>query len=89
MASATGRPCAVKTSSSRNLATISAGLCLFLLILLSSIGSKTIHQGGPLFRGQTSTVQQVAGAEVIIMRKFLAIVILVAIGIGILLAIGK
>src|SRR5690606_38349162 len=54
IASATVRPCAVSTSTCRSFATVSSAVCLFLLILSSSFGSKAIHQGGPLFRGQTS-----------------------------------
>jgi hypothetical protein len=45
IASATGRPCAVSTSTCRSLATISSGLCLFLNIDPSSFGS---HE--PYFR---------------------------------------
>ncbi len=40
IASATGRPCAVSTSTCRSLATISSGLCLFLDIDPSSFGSR-------------------------------------------------
>ena len=45
---ATRRPCAVSASTYCNFATISAAMCLFLLILSSSIRLKAIHQGGPL-----------------------------------------
>jgi hypothetical protein len=54
MASATVRACAVRTSACRSFATISAAVCLFLLLLSSSIRLKAIHQGGPLLRGQTT-----------------------------------
>src|SRR5215212_9463655 len=40
IASATGRPCAVSTSTCRSLATISSGLCLFRDIDPSSFGSR-------------------------------------------------
>src|ERR671917_462798 len=39
-ASATGRPCAVSTSTCRSLATISSAVCLFLAILASSVWPK-------------------------------------------------
>ena len=53
IASATGRPCAVSTSTCRSFATISSGLCLFLDIDPSSTWPKAIPQGGPLLRGKT------------------------------------
>ena len=53
IASATGRPCAVSTSTCRSLVTISSGLCRFLDIDPSSTWPKAIPQGGPLLRGQT------------------------------------
>jgi hypothetical protein len=40
IASATGRPCAVSTSTCRSFATISSGLCYFLNIDPSSFGSR-------------------------------------------------
>ncbi len=40
IASATGRPCAVSTSTCRSLATISSGLCLFFDIDPPSFGSR-------------------------------------------------
>ena len=51
-ASATGRPCAVSTSTCRSLATISSAVCRFLAILASSSWREAIPQGGPLLRGQ-------------------------------------
>src|SRR5215204_5345373 len=59
-ASATGRPCAVSTSTCRSLATISSAVCRFLAILASSSWRKAIPQGGPLLRGQAK--QLVASA---------------------------
>ena len=53
-ASATGRPCAVSTSTCRSLATISSAVCRFLGIPRSSIWPKAILQGGPLPRGQAT-----------------------------------
>src|SRR5215204_6430610 len=53
-ASATGRPCAVSTSTCRSLATISSAVCRFLAILASSSWRKAIPQGGPLLRGQAT-----------------------------------
>src|SRR5918997_4762757 len=53
IASATGRPCAVSTSTCRSFATISSGLCLFLDIDPSSSWLRAIPQGGPLLSGQT------------------------------------
>ena len=47
---ATRRPCAVSASTYCNFATISSAMCLFLLVLSSSIWLKAIHQGGPLLR---------------------------------------
>ncbi len=46
IASATGRPCAVSTSTCRSFATISSGLCRFLDIDPSSSWPKAIPQGG-------------------------------------------
>ena len=40
MAPATGRPCAVSTSTCRSFATISSAVCLFLGILSSPNGTK-------------------------------------------------
>src|SRR5918993_1229015 len=54
IASATGRPWAVRTSTCRSLATIASAVCLFLTIDPSSKWPKAIPQGGPLQRGQTS-----------------------------------
>ena len=54
IATATDRPCAVSTSTWRSLATISSGLCLFLDTDPSSSWLRTIPQGGPLLRGQTT-----------------------------------
>ena len=51
-ASATGRPCAVSTSTCRSLLTISSAVCRFLAILASSSWREAIPQGGPLLRGQ-------------------------------------
>ena len=45
---ATRRPCAVSTATRRNVATISAAVCHFVLILSSSIRLKAIPQGRPL-----------------------------------------
>src|SRR5215207_9058314 len=53
-ASATGRPCAVSTSTCRSLATISSAVCRFLAILASSSWREAIPQGGPLLRGQAT-----------------------------------
>jgi hypothetical protein len=53
-ASATGRPCAVSTSTCRSLATISSAVCRFLAILASSSWRKAIPQGGPILRGQAT-----------------------------------
>src|SRR3954452_20795617 len=50
IASATGVPWATSTSTWRSLATISSGLCLFLDMDPSSLGSEAILQGGPLQR---------------------------------------
>jgi hypothetical protein len=52
IASATGVPCATRTSTWRSLATISSGLCLFLDMDPSSFGSKAIRQDGPLQGGR-------------------------------------
>src|SRR5918995_6460267 len=54
IASATGRPCAVRTSTCRSFATISSAVCRFLNIDPSSSWPKAIPQGGPLLRGQTN-----------------------------------
>src|SRR5215211_7730643 len=54
IATATDRPCAVSTSTWRSFATISSGLCLFLDTDPSSSWLRTIPQGGPLLRGQTT-----------------------------------
>src|ERR671920_1343882 len=48
IASATACPCETSTSTWRSLATISSGLCLFLVIGPSSEGPQAILQGGPL-----------------------------------------
>src|SRR5215213_8403442 len=48
IASATLRPCETNTSTCRNWATISSGLCLFLDIDPSSKWLRAIPQGGPL-----------------------------------------
>ncbi len=53
IASATRRPCAVRTSTCRSFATISSGAGLFLGIRQPSKWPKAIHQRGPLLRGQT------------------------------------
>jgi hypothetical protein len=61
-ASATGRPCAVGTSTCRSLLTISSAVCRFLAIFASSSWREAIPQGGPLlrffveFRGPASSV---------------------------------
>ena len=52
IASATGRPCAVSTSTCRSLATISSGLCLFLDIDPSSFGSR-----------ESSDIRQIDGSS--------------------------
>ena len=44
-ASATGRPCAVSTSTCRSLLTISSAVCRFLAILASSSWREAIPQG--------------------------------------------
>jgi len=51
IASATGRPCAVSTSTCRSFATLSSGLCRFLDIDPSSTEHEAIPQEGPLLRG--------------------------------------
>ena len=51
IASATACPCETSTSTWRSLATISSGLCRFLVIGPSSEGPQAIPQGGPLQRG--------------------------------------
>src|SRR5918993_3390932 len=62
-ASATGRPWAVRTSTCRSLATISSAVCRFLAILASSSWRKAIPQGGPLLRGQATTIVDGAGSK--------------------------
>jgi hypothetical protein len=51
IASATGRPCAVSTSTCRSFATISSGLCLFLDIDPSSFGSREPYLREDYFSG--------------------------------------
>ncbi|WP_449255500.1 recombinase zinc beta ribbon domain-containing protein [Bosea sp. (in: a-proteobacteria)] len=55
IASATGRPWDNSTSTWRSFATISSGLCFFCGIIGILQGSKSLLQGGPLFRGQASS----------------------------------
>ena len=55
-ASAIDRLCASRTSTCRNLATISWGLCLFLAIPNPPSVTKAILQGGSLFRGRPKPV---------------------------------
>src|SRR3954468_7755016 len=56
IASAAGVPWATSTSTWRSLATISSGLCLFLDMDPSSLGSEAILQGGPLQRGRIRAI---------------------------------
>src|SRR3954470_10190769 len=58
IASATGVPWATRTSTWRSLARISSGLCLFLDMDPSSLGSEAILQGGPLQRGRISPLSR-------------------------------
>src|SRR5215207_3631331 len=51
IASATGVPCATRTSTWRSLEMISSGVCLFWRIVIL-LGSKAILQDGPLQRGR-------------------------------------
>src|SRR5215207_5153145 len=59
IASATGRPCAVSTSTRRSFATISSGLCFFLNIDPSSFGSREPYLREDRFSGadQSTTSQ--------------------------------
>src|SRR3954454_13768577 len=52
IASATGVPCATRTSTWRSFATISSGVCLFLPIVILLRLSRAILQDGPLQRGR-------------------------------------
>src|SRR3954470_10231066 len=52
IASATGVPCATRTSTWRSFATISSGGCLFLPIVILLRLSRAILQDGPLQRGR-------------------------------------
>src|SRR3954452_12185121 len=52
IASATGVPCATRTSTWRSFATISSGVCRFLPIVILLRLSRAILQDGPLQRGR-------------------------------------
>src|SRR5215207_4350094 len=55
IASATGVPCATRTSTWRSLEMISSGVCLFWRIVIL-LGSKAILQDGPLQRGRITVI---------------------------------
>src|SRR5215213_9263281 len=57
IASATVRPCAVSTSTCRSFATISSAVCLFLLILSSSIRLESHTSGRTISQGADQSVK--------------------------------